>query len=120
MGYGTKKHLEGLKSKGISKHHRKSFKPVKSFIHYIYEPNKQALEKTGLSVARTAAQLLHLKQYKEANRLAELALQLKPIDDRLWSILAEAQLNNNLIEVCSKLCEKSKKLKVEIENLSKK
>ena len=32
MGYGTKKHLEGLKSKGISKHHRKSFKPVKSFI----------------------------------------------------------------------------------------
>ena len=32
----------------------------------------------------------------------------------------KVELNNNLIEVCSKLCEKSKKLKVEIENLSKK
>jgi len=32
MGYGTKKHLEGIKSSGITKHHRKSFKPIKSFI----------------------------------------------------------------------------------------
>lgn len=27
MGYGTKKHLEGIKKYGISKFHRKSFKP---------------------------------------------------------------------------------------------
>lgn len=29
MGYGTKKHLEGIKKYGISQFHRKSFKPCK-------------------------------------------------------------------------------------------
>jgi ribonuclease HII len=31
VGYGTKMHLEGLKKLGISKIHRKSYKPVKAF-----------------------------------------------------------------------------------------
>jgi ribonuclease HII len=29
MGYGTKKHLDGIKKYGISEYHRKSFKPCK-------------------------------------------------------------------------------------------
>jgi len=32
MGYGTKKHIEGIYKYGISKYHRKSFKPCSSFI----------------------------------------------------------------------------------------
>ena len=28
MGYGTKKHREGIENHGISEHHRKSFKPL--------------------------------------------------------------------------------------------
>lgn len=32
MGYGTKKHLEGLQSHGISPYHRKSFAPIRQFI----------------------------------------------------------------------------------------
>ncbi|MEI3597103.1 MULTISPECIES: ribonuclease HII [unclassified Oceanobacillus] len=34
MGYGTKKHLEGLQSYGISPYHRKSFAPIREFITY--------------------------------------------------------------------------------------
>ena len=30
VGYGTKKHIEGLKSYGITQIHRKSFKPIKT------------------------------------------------------------------------------------------
>ena len=33
MGYGTKEHLNAIKSIGICKHHRKTFRPIKSFIH---------------------------------------------------------------------------------------
>ena len=33
MGYGTKKHIQGIELKGITKHHRRSFKIVKNFIH---------------------------------------------------------------------------------------
>jgi ribonuclease HII len=29
MGYGTKKHIEGIKKYGASEYHRKSFKPIK-------------------------------------------------------------------------------------------
>ncbi len=68
--------------------------PTKAFIPYIYQPNQSELKNTGLSIAKTAAQLLQLGQEKEALRLAKLAVQLDPNDDRTWSILAEAQLRN--------------------------
>ena len=32
-GYGTKKHIEEIYSKGFTIHHRKSFEPIKSLIH---------------------------------------------------------------------------------------
>ena len=32
-GYGTKKHIEGIRIKGITNHHRKTFEPIKSLIH---------------------------------------------------------------------------------------
>ena len=36
MGYGTAKHIDALKSIGISKYHRKSFRPIKALIHKNY------------------------------------------------------------------------------------
>jgi len=33
VGYGTQKHIEQIYKKGITIHHRKSFKPIKSLIH---------------------------------------------------------------------------------------
>lgn len=32
MGYGTKKHMDGIKNFGICKHHRKSFHPCKKYV----------------------------------------------------------------------------------------
>ena len=32
-GYGTKQHIEQIKKKGITIHHRKSFEPIKTLIH---------------------------------------------------------------------------------------
>ena len=32
-GYGTKQHIEQIKEKGITIHHRKSFEPIKTLIH---------------------------------------------------------------------------------------
>ena len=36
MGYGTKKHKEGLEKFGVTKHHRKSYKPI---INILRPPN---------------------------------------------------------------------------------
>ena len=36
MGYGTADHINALKSIGISKHHRKTFKPISKLIHNNY------------------------------------------------------------------------------------
>lgn len=33
MGYGTAEHIDALKSIGISRYHRKTFKPIKTLIH---------------------------------------------------------------------------------------
>ena len=33
VGYGTKKHIRQIHKNGITHHHRKSFKPIKSLIH---------------------------------------------------------------------------------------
>jgi len=33
-GYPTKQHLEGINAHGITKHHRKSFAPIKNFIEF--------------------------------------------------------------------------------------
>ena len=35
MGYGTKKHVKAIRLNGITRHHRKTFKPVTNFIHNI-------------------------------------------------------------------------------------
>lgn len=32
MGYGTSRHIQGLKSIGITKHHRKNFSPIRNLI----------------------------------------------------------------------------------------
>lgn len=34
MGYGTRMHLEGLKTHGVSKHHRKSYKPIINILNH--------------------------------------------------------------------------------------
>ena len=84
--------------------------PANALIPYVYEPSAIELKGASLGIARTAAQLLKLGQPKEAARFAKLAVRLQPEDERLWSVLAEAQLRNNQLDAASQSLARAKQL----------
>jgi tetratricopeptide (TPR) repeat protein len=69
--------------------------PARALVPYVYVPQRQELEATGLGIAQAAARLLQLGQAEDAARLAALTVQLLPADPRGWVLLAEAQLRSN-------------------------
>ena len=71
-------------------------KKVHSIIPYYYFPTTKNLEKESLSIARNAYQLLYFGQYKESLNLAKLAVKINKRDEKLWLILAETQVANEL------------------------
>ena len=81
-----------------------------AFIPYTYEPKIETLEETSVSIAKTAAQLIQLGQHSEAVRLIKLAVRLKPNDDRLWALLAEAQIKSNKLKQANKSISKAKRI----------
>ena len=74
------------------------------------EPKTKNLKETSISIGKIAAQLLQLRQYKEASRLAALAVRIQPNDDRLWSLLAESELRSNRLENASKAIARAKEI----------
>ena len=85
--------------------------PVRALTPYVYTPSSQELEGAGVGIGRTAAQLLRLGQPEEAASLAALAVRLQPNDERLWSVLAEAQLRSNQLKAAAGSLAKAKALK---------
>ena len=71
-----------------------SAKQVQSLVPYYYFPTIQNLQKESSSIANNAYQLLYLGQYKQSLNLAKLAIQLNKKNEKLWLILAEAQIAN--------------------------
>ena len=71
-------------------------KPVKSLMPYYYLPTIKNLQKESLSMGKNAYQLLYFGQYEQSLNLAKLALKLNKKDEKLWLILAEAQMANKL------------------------
>ena len=71
---------------------------VKSLIPYYYFPTNKNLNKESFSIGRSAHQLLYFGQYKESLNLAKLAVKINKTDEKLWLILADAQVANNLYE----------------------
>ncbi len=69
-----------------------------SFIPEPYEPNKKELEAEGKELGRSVEQLLYFRQYKQANKLAELAIKLNPSEDKLWAILAKTEIRLNKLK----------------------
>ena len=69
---------------------------VQSIIPYYYFPSIKNLEKEGLSIGKNAYQLLFFGQYEESLNLAKLAVKINAKDEKLWLILSETQLANNL------------------------
>ena len=69
-----------------------------AFIPYYDLPSKKFLNLNGSELGKNAYQLLYFGQLKEGLALAKLAVSLNPEDENLWSLLAEAQINNKLFD----------------------
>lgn len=84
------------------------FTIVKAFVPYYVVPNEIFLRNNGSFLGRKAYQLLILGRLSEGLQLANLAISLNKEDDILWTILAEAQLRNGLVNDALKSIEKGK------------
>ena len=69
---------------------------VQSIIPYYYFPTIKNLKKESLSIGKNAYQLLLFGQYEDSLNLAKLAVKINAKDEKLWLILSEAQVANNL------------------------
>ena len=69
---------------------------VKSLVPYYYFPTNKNLQEESLSIGKSAYQLLYFKQYGKSLNLAKLAVKINKTDAKLWLILAEVQIANNL------------------------
>jgi len=67
---------------------------VQSIVPYYYLPTKNNLQKESLSIGKNAYQLLYFGQYEDSLNLAKLAVKINAKDEKLWLILAEAQIAN--------------------------
>jgi len=65
---------------------------VQAIIPYYYFPKIKNLQKQSVYLGKNAYQLLYFGQYKESLNLAKLAVKINAKDEKLWLILAEAQI----------------------------
>ena len=69
---------------------------LKALIPYYYLPSSENFKKNSISIGKSAYQLLYFGQIKDSLNLAKLAIKINRQDEKLWSILAEAQIANEL------------------------
>ena len=69
---------------------------VRSIIPYYYFPTIKNLQKESSSIGKNAYQLLYFGQYEQSLNMANLAVKINKTDEKLWLILAEAQIANKL------------------------
>jgi len=67
---------------------------VQAIVPYYYLPTIKNLQKQSLSIGKNAYQLLYFGQHKDSLNLAKLAVKINSKDEKLWLILAEAQIAN--------------------------
>jgi len=67
---------------------------VQAIVPYYYFPTIKNLQKQSSYVGKPAYQLLYFGQYKDSLNLAKLAVKIYAKDEKLWLILAEAQIAN--------------------------
>jgi len=90
---------------------------VKSVVPYYYLPSVKNLQKESLSIGKSAYQLLYFGQYKESLNLAKLAVKINKTDEKLWLILAEVQIANNLYKEALNSLDKAQKLNSKISEI---
>ena len=69
-------------------------KKVQAIVPYYYFPTIKNLQKQSLSIGKNSYQLLYFGQYKDSLNLAKLAVKINSKNEKLWLILAEAQIAN--------------------------
>ena len=67
---------------------------VQAVVPYYYLPTIKNLQKQSLYIGKNAYQLLYFGQYEDSLNLAKLAVKINAKDEKLWLILAEAQIAN--------------------------
>ena len=67
---------------------------VQAIVPYYYFPTKKNLQKQSLYIGKNAYQLLYFGKYEDSLNLAKLAVKINAKDEKLWLILAEAQIAN--------------------------
>ncbi len=65
---------------------------VQAIVPYYFFPTIKNLEKQSLYIGKNAYQLLYFGQYEDSLNLAKLAIKINSKDEKLWLILAEAQI----------------------------
>ena len=71
---------------------------LKALIPSYYEPTTKNLKKESFSIAQQAYQLLYFGQNKESLNLAILAVTIDGTNEKIWTILADTQIANELYD----------------------
>ncbi len=67
---------------------------IQAIVPYYYLPTIKNLEEQSLYIGKNAYQLLYFGQYEDSLNLAKLAVKINAKDEKLWLILAEAEIAN--------------------------
>ena len=94
-----------------------NIKKVESIIPYYYLPTIKNLEKESLSIGKNAYQLLFFGQYEDSLNLAKLAVKINAKDEKLWLILSEAEVANNLYKNALNSLDKAQKINPDISEI---
>ena len=90
---------------------------VQSLVPYYYFPTAKNLEKESLSIGKNAYQFLYFGQFKQSLNLAKLAVKINKSDEKLWLILAEAQIANELYKKALNSLDKAQKINPKISEI---
>ena len=88
-----------------------------AIVPYYYFPTIKNLQKQSLYIGKNAYQLLYFGQYEDSLNLAKLAVKINPKDEKLWLILAEAQLANKLYKNALNSLTKAEKINSNISEI---
>ena len=90
---------------------------VESIVPYYFLPTINNLNKESLSIGRNAYQLLYFGQYEQSLSLAKLAVKINKKNEKLWLILAEAQIANSQYENALNSLNKAEKINSNISEI---
>jgi len=90
---------------------------VQAIVPYYYLPTIKNLQKQSLYIGKNAYQLLYFGQYEDSLNLAKLAVKINSKDEKLWLILAEAQLANKLYKNALNSLDKAEKINSNISEI---